>query len=188
MRKRRTRVHMFIALLALVLVCAVGSTAVDAKQPAKAKGPKPPKERKIDAAVTKRPTQLRTEGGLVVMNLPEGVTFAAAEHKGKAVWVYGPSGERYWLPIEDVKMIKGHKVSVEDVNDKQLKSFGLQVTAARVTAVVQSVHPTPGTSLTAGMRTEWEDKVLIEMAIKAQISLPQLSLMLEWAVFSGYVD
>jgi len=179
---------MLIVLLALALVCSVGSTAVDAKKPAKIKAPKPPKERKIEAAVTKRPTQLRTESGLVVMNLPEGVTFAAAEHKGKAVWVYGPSGQRYWLPIEDVKMIKGHKVSVETVNDKQLKSFGLQVTAARVTAVMQSVYPTPETSLTVGMSTEWEDKVLIEMAIKAQISLPQLSLMLEWAVFSGYVD
>ncbi len=188
MRRRRIWVHMFIALLTLALVCAVGSAAADAKKTAKAKGPKPPKERKIDAAVTKRPTQLRTESGLVVMNLPEGVTFAAAEHKGKAVWVYAPSGQRYWLPVEDVKMIKGHKVSVDDINDKQLKSFGLQVTAARVTAVMQSVYPTPGTSLTAGMRTEWEDKVLIEMAIKAQISLPQLSLMLEWAVFSGYVD
>jgi len=186
--KRRTWVHMFIALLALALVCALGSTAADAKKPAKVKAPKPPKERKIDAAVTKRPTQLRTESGLVVMNLPEGVTFVAAEHRGKAVWVYAPSGQRYWLPVEDVKMIKGHKVSVDDINDKQLKSFGLQVTAARVTAVMQSVYPTPGTSLTAGMRTEWEDKVLIEMAIKAQISLPQLSLMLEWAVFSGYVD
>lgn len=177
---------MFIALLALALVCALGSTAADAKKPAK--GPKPPKERKIDAAVTKRPAQLRTESGLVVMNLPEGVTFAAAEHKGKAVWVYAPSGQRYWLPIEDVKMIKGHKVSVEDISDKQLKSFGLQVMAARVTAVMQSVYPTPEASLTASMRTEWEDKVLIEMAIKAQISLPQLSLMIEWAVFSGYVD
>ena len=188
MSKRRTWVHMFIALLALALVCALGSTAADAKKPAKVKAPKPPKERKIDAAVTKRPTQLRTESGLVVMNLPEGDTFVAAEHRGKAVWVYAPSGQRYWLPVEDVKMIKGHKVSVDDVSDKQLKSFGIQVTAARVTAVMQSVYPTPGTSLTAGMRTEWEDKVLIEMAIKAQISLPQLSLMLEWAVFSGYVD
>ncbi|MBP7165136.1 MAG: hypothetical protein KBB15_05720 [Firmicutes bacterium] len=186
--KRRAWIHMFIALLALALVCSVGSAAVDAKKPAKVKPPKPPKERKIDAAVTKRPTQLRTENGLVVMNLPEGVTFAAAEHKGKAVWVYGPSGQRYWLPIQDVKMIKGHKVSVGDVSDKQLKSFGLQVTAARVTAVMQSVYPTPGATLTAGMRTEWEDRVLIEMAIKAEISLPQLSLMLEWAVFSGYVD
>lgn len=174
--------------LALALACAVGSAAVDAKKPAKAKGPKPPKERKIDAAVTRRPTQLRTESGMVVLNLPEGVTFAAAEHRGKAVWVYGPSGQRYWLPIEDVKMVKGHKVSVENVSDKQLKTFGTQVAAARVTAVMQSVYPVPGTSLTASMRTEWEDKVLIEMAINAQISLPQLSLMLEWAVFSGYVD
>lgn len=177
-----------IALLTLALVCAAGPIAADAKKPAKAKGPKPPKERRVDAAVTKRPTQLRTEDGLVVMNLPEGVTFAAAEHKGKAVWVYGPSGQRYWLPIEDVKMIKGHKVSVDDISDKQLKSFGLQVTAARVTAVVQSVHPTPETTLTASMRTEWEDRVLIEMAIKAEISLPRMSLMLEWAVFSGYAD
>ena len=64
---------MFIALLALALVCALGSTAADAKKPAKVKAPKPPKERKIDAAVTKRPTQLRTESGLVVMNLPEGL-------------------------------------------------------------------------------------------------------------------
>jgi len=186
--KRRAFVHMLIALLAMAMVCSAGSTVADAKKPAKVKAPKPPKERKIDAAVTKRPTQLRTESGLVVMNLPEGVTFAAAEHKGKAVWVYGPSGQRYWLPIQDVKMIKGHKVSVDDVSDKQLKSFGLQVTAARVTAVMQSVYPTPGTTLTAGMRTEWQDKVLIEMAIKAEITLPQLSLMLEWAVFSGYVD
>ncbi|HAI85362.1 MAG TPA: hypothetical protein DCL63_00035 [Firmicutes bacterium] len=188
MKNRQLWARMLIALITLALVCAAGSVEADAKKAAKGKGPKPPKERKVDAAVTKRPTELRTEDGIVVMNLPEGVTFASAEHRGKAVWVHGPSGQRYWLPIEDVKMIKGHKASVEDISDSQLKSFGLQVTAARVAAVMQSVHPAPGTTLPSSNRTVWEDKVLIEMSIKAQIGLPQMSLMLEWAVFLGYAD
>lgn len=188
MKTRRLWVHILTGLVALTLVCTVVSIAADAKKAAKDKGPKPPKEQVVDAAVTKRPTRLMTEDGFVVMELPEGVAFASAEHKGKAVWVYGPSGQRYWLPIEDVKMIKGHKVSVEDISDNQLKTFGLQVTAARVAAVMQSAHPTPGTTLPIGNRVAWEDKVLIEMSIKAEISVAQISLMLQWAVFSGYAD
>ena len=53
---------------------------------------------------------------------------------------------------------------------------------------MQSAFPEKGTQLTIAMRTEWQDKVEIEMAIKMEISVAQYSLMASWAVYKGWLD
>lgn len=177
-------------LLAVVLagaLGAIGSPIADAKNN-KVKGPKPPKERTVDVVITKKATRLCTADGYVVMDVAPGVTFQLDYHKGNKVWVKAPSGNSYYFPSSDVRIEKGHKASVGNMTEAEFKSFGLQITAARVTAVMQSTYSATGVSLPPARRTEWQDRVLFQMSIQAGIAMPTLSLMIEWASYSGYTD
>jgi hypothetical protein len=189
-RPRRVIVTLLLAILLVGLAGVpgvMGSVVAEAKNN-KVKGPKPPKERTVDVVITKKATRLRTADGYVVMDVAPGVTFQLDHHKGNKVWVKGPSGTSYYFPSSDVKIEKGHKASVGNMTESQFQSFGLQVTAARVTAVMQATYSATGTDLPRGRRTEWQDRVLFQMSIQAGIEVPTLSLMIEWASYSGYID
>ncbi len=188
----KSRPRRIIAALALALVLVgtlgfVGATVAQANNN-KVKGPKPPKERSVEVVVTKKPTRLRTADGYVVMDVAVGVTFELDHHKGDKVWVKAPSGTSYYFPSSDVRIEKGYKATVGNMTESDLKSFGLQVTAARVTAVMQSTYSGTGINLPPTRQTEWRDRVLFQMSIQAGIGIPSLSLMIEWASYSGYTD
>lgn len=189
MKKSRFLKLAVISLLVLGFILTIGSPMIGASKYSKAKGPKPPKERTMDVAVTKRPTTLKTSGGVVIAELPTGVSFPLERHKGNTVWVYGPTGQVYQLPKKDVNIIKGHKASVANMKDAQLRSFGLQVTALRAAAMLTStVGGSSTTTVSISVNSVgWEDSLLINMAVRAQMSMPQMFLMFEWATYSGYI-
>jgi len=187
----KRRRHALIAAVALCTVLAAllfAGTLVLGKPGKQGKGAQPPKDKKVRAVQTLRPTKVMTENGLLLLEVPEGTIFEVAEHKGNVVWISGPSGTRYQIRRQDVRAIPEHKVSMHGYDDAQLKQFGRQASAARVAAVMQSAFPEKGTQLTIAMRTEWQDKVEIEMAIKMEISVAQYSLMASWAVYKGWLD
>lgn len=187
--KKRTNITFttVLACAAIALLLLMGSFAL-AKPGKGGKAAKPPKKKNVHAVQTLRPAKLMTESGLALVEVPEGAIFEVAEHKGNVVWVYGPSGQKYRMRRQDVRAMPAHKISMDGYNDSQLKQFGFQASAARVAAVMQSAYPEKGTELTIDMRTEWRDKVEIEMAIKMEISVPQYSLMASWAVYKGWLD
>lgn len=182
-RMRQLVAAMLVGLILAAATGYAGAAVVEAAGgKAKPKGAKPPKERTVDVVVTKRPTSLRTEDGYIVLDVPAGVTFELDHHKGNKVWVKAPSGSRYYFPVSDVKIVKGHKASVGAVTDSEFNTFAIRVMAAQVTATMQSFHTS------ADRRTEWQDRVLIQLSIRAGIEMPTFSLMMEWAAFSGYVN
>ncbi|MEA4884598.1 MAG: hypothetical protein VB144_13275 [Clostridia bacterium] len=187
---RRYRISRNAALIMLVLLflasalSGMASAKVGSKPP---KGPKPPKEKKIDCVETLRTASLKTSRGLLVTEVPAGTVFQAAEHKGNVVWVYGPSGQRYQMRRQDVRTVPGHRISIEHVHDDQYKALAQQYTILQVVAVMQAAHPQSDTQLGISMRTEWFDKVQIELAIKMKMEIPQYSMMTAWAMYAGFI-
>jgi hypothetical protein len=177
-----------VLCVAVVAVLIIGKGMKPDKKEASVENAGPPREKEVDAVEVMLPTELMTEDGLFLLEVPEGAIFELAADEDDVVWVYGPSGTRYKIRHEDVSAILKHRVSMDGYDDAELKQFGFQVAAARVAAVMQSAYPEEGTQLTVGMRTEWQDKVEIEMATKSGISIPQYSLMVEWAVYKGWLD
>lgn len=188
MKERRHTLIAVVVLCAVLAILLLAGTVALGKPGKQGKGAQPPKDKKVHAVQTLRPTKVMTESGLVLLEVPEGSIFEVAEHKGNVVWILGPSGTRYHIRRQDVRAIPEHKVSMQGYDDAQLKQFGRQASAARVAAVMQSAFPEKGTELTISMRTEWQDKVEIEMAMKMEISVAQYSLMASWAVYKGWLD
>lgn len=176
------------ALLVVAVVFALVTTFAGRRESPEASVPQPPKERIVDLVVTEKPTTLRTHSGVAVIALPEGLTFTLDQKEDDLVSVFGPTGARYTLPLDDIRIVKDQKIEMEEMDDSQLKMFGLQITTAKVTARMQSAYSASDTELTPGMRTEWDDRILIEMAIKGQMSIARLALMIEWAEHKGFVD
>lgn len=176
------------AVLVLAVAFALVTTLTRRRESSEASVPQPPKERIVDLVVTEKPTTLRTHSGVAVISLPEGLTFTLDHMEDDSVSVLGPTGARYTLPMDDIRIMKDQKIEMEEMDDSQLKTFGLQITTAKVTARMQSAYSASDTELTPGMRTEWDDRILIEMAIKSQMSIAQLTLMIEWAEYAGCVD
>jgi hypothetical protein len=137
MKKRRHTLIAAVVLCAVLAALLFAGTIALAKASKQGKGAQPPKDKKVHAVQTLRPTKVMTESGLLLLEVPEGTIFEVAEHKGNVVWICGPSGTRYQIRRQDVRAIPEHKVSMQGYDDAQLKQFGRQASAARVAAVME---------------------------------------------------
>ena len=86
-----------VLCVAVVAVLIIGKGMKPDKKEANVENAGPPREKEVDAVEVMRPTELMTEDGLFLLEVPEGAIFELAADEDDVVWVVGEKADVYKL-------------------------------------------------------------------------------------------